>query len=83
MKSGFMALAAVVFLAGFLILGSMLMLGAVGGLNADDVQTNYNETANLSQTFFSVFQEWNTVLIWLVAVVAIIIGLWWLLRIKK
>lgn len=83
MKSGFMALAAVVFLAGFLILGSMLMLGAVGGLDTDDVPTDYNETANLSQTFFSVFQEWNTVLIWLVAVVAIIIGLWWLLRIKK
>ena len=83
MKSGFMALAAVVFLAGFLILGSMLMLGAVGGLDIDDVPTDYNETANLSQTFFSVFQDWNVIIIWLVGITALIIGLWFLLRIKK
>lgn len=83
MKSGMFALAAVVFFAGFLIIGSMLMLGAVGSLDADDVPTEFNGTADMVQGFFSVFQEWNTVLIWLVAVVAIIIGLWWLLRIKK
>lgn len=83
MKSGFMALAAVVFLAGFLLLGSMLMLGAVGGLDTDDVPTGYNETANLSQTFFSVFQDWNVIIIWLVGITALIIGLWFLLRTKK
>lgn len=83
MKSGMLALVSVVFFAGFLILGSMLMLGAVGDLDTDDVPTEFNDTANMMQGFFSVFQEWNTVLIWLVAVVAIIIGLWWLLRIKK
>lgn len=83
MKSGFMALAAVVFLAGFLLLGSMLMLGAVSGLDSNDVPTGYNESANLSQTFFSVFQDWNVIIIWLVGITALIIGLWFLLRTKK
>lgn len=81
--SGMFALLAVVALCGFFIIGSMLMAGAVTDLNPEDVAPEYDTTADMMQTFFGLFQDWNVLLIWIAAVSAIIIGLWFLLRIKK
>lgn len=83
MKGGMFALASVIALCGFLVLGSMMMAGAVTDLNPDSVQPEYDTTAGLMQTFFSVFQEWNFILVLILGVIGLVVGLWYLLQFKK
>ena len=82
MKSGMVALVSVVALCAFLLLGGMLMTGAVADLNPNDVPEEFTNTSTMMQQFFPVFNDWNWVLIWIVALTALVVGLWFILRFK-